>query len=186
MNCLVVVDMQNDFITGSLANPMAQAIVENVKKKILQRQSEGYEIIFTRDTHHEDYLHTHEGKRLPVEHCIEGTDGWLVADGLEVPNCHYIDKGAFGWTEWNYRHLANGTKIPYTVNYEKIEIVGVCTDICVVSNALILRSMFPEADIEVDASCCAGTTEENHNAALLTMGCCHIDITWEGEKYASE
>lgn len=176
MKCLVVVDMQNDFITGSLGTSNAQAIVENVKQKIKQREAEGYEIIFTRDTHQKDYLQTHEGKLLPVEHCIEGTHGWQIVDGLETKNCHYIDKSTFGWLNWQQRNLSNGTVVPYSPNYERIEIIGVCTDICVVSNALILRSTFPEADISVDARCCAGTSESMHEAALKTMSACHIAV----------
>lgn len=161
---LIVVDMQNDFIDGSLGTKEAQAIVENVKKKIEQYRANGDEIIFTRDTHKADYLQTPEGKELPVEHCIEGTHGWEIAEGIDIPDCLHIDKPTFGWTKWNQ------------YNFEMIELVGLCTDICVVSNALILKAYFPEAEISVDASCCAGVTPESHEAALTTMKMCQIQI----------
>lgn len=161
---LIVVDMQNDFIDGSLGTKEAQAIVENVKKKIEQYRANGDEIIFTRDTHQADYLQTPEGKELPVEHCIEGTHGWEIAEGIDIPDCLHIDKPTFGWTKWNQ------------YNFETIELVGLCTDICVVSNALILKAYFPEAEISVDASCCAGVTPESHEAALTTMKMCQIQI----------
>ncbi len=161
---LIVVDMQNDFIDGSLGTKEAQAIVENVKKKIEQYRANGDEIIFTRDTHQADYLQTPEGKELPVEHCIEGTHGWEIAEGIDLPDCLHIDKPTFGWTKWNQ------------YNFETIELVGLCTDICVVSNALILKAYFPEAEISVDASCCAGVTPESHEAALTTMKMCQIQI----------
>lgn len=164
---LIVIDMQNDFISGSLGTKEAQAIVPNVKKKIEEYKARGDEIIFTRDTHSTDYLETNEGKHLPVEHCIEGTWGWQIADGLEVANCLYIDKPTFGWTHWKYHSL------------EEVELVGLCTDICVVSNALILKAQFPEAKITVDASCCAGVTPESHKAALTTMKMCQINVIGE-------
>lgn len=161
---LIVVDMQNDFIDGSLGTKEAQAIVENVKKKIEQYRANGDEIIFTRDTHQADYLQTPEGRELPVEHCIEGTHGWEIAEGIDIPDCLHIDKPTFGWTKWNQ------------YNFETMELVGLCTDICVVSNALILKAYFPEAEISVDASCCAGVTPESHEAALTTMKMCQIQI----------
>lgn len=161
---LIVVDMQNDFIDGSLGTKEAQAIVENVKKKIEQYRANGDEIIFTRDTHQADYLQTPEGKELPVEHCIEGTHGWEIAEGIDLPDCLHIDKPTFGWTKWNQ------------YDFETIELVGLCTDICVVSNALILKAYFPEAEISVDASCCAGVTPESHEAALTTMKMCQIHV----------
>ena len=161
---LIVVDMQNDFIDGSLGTKEAQAIVGNVKKKIEQYRANGDEIIFTRDTHQADYLQTPEGKELPVEHCIEGTHGWEIAEGIDLPDCLHIDKPTFGWTKWNQ------------YDFETIELVGLCTDICVVSNALILKAYFPEAEISVDASCCAGVTPESHEAALTTMKMCQIQI----------
>lgn len=164
MKTLIVIDMQNDFIDGSLGTPEAQAIVAGVKDKIREYYSSGAKIIFTRDTHEPDYLDTQEGKLLPVEHCIKGTAGWEIAEGLEVPGCIYIDKPTFGWTHWNERQ------------FEEIEIVGLCTDICVVSNALLLKAAFPEIKISVDAKCCAGVTPQTHEAALQTMKMCQICI----------
>lgn len=164
---LIVVDMQKDFIDGSLGTGEAQAIVGNVKKKIAEYSARGDEIIFTRDTHGEDYLDTPEGKKLPVKHCIRGTEGWEIAQGLEVPGCIYIDKPTFGYTGWREQ------------NFEEIELVGLCTDICVVSNALILKAMFPDAEITVDAACCAGVTPKTHQAALETMKMCQIRVIGE-------
>ncbi|MDD6057047.1 MAG: cysteine hydrolase [Clostridiales bacterium] len=164
---LIVVDMQNDFINGALGTKEAQGIVENVKAKIKEYQKRGDEIIFTRDTHGEDYLETSEGRGLPVVHCILGTHGWQIADGLEVPDCTYIDKPTFGWTNWNQLDL------------EEVEIIGLCTDICVVSNALILKAAFPDVRLTVDASCCAGVTPETHKAALETMKMCQIQVIGE-------
>jgi nicotinamidase-related amidase len=167
MKTLIVVDMQNDFISGSLGTKEAQAIVANVKKKIAEYKSRGDEIIFTRDTHFNEYLETNEGKHLPVKHCIINTWGWQIADGLEVDNCGFIDKPTFGWRYW-HNH-----------NFEEVELCGLCTDICVVSNALILKATFPEINITVDASCCAGVTPESHNAALTTMKMCQINVIGE-------
>ena len=167
MKTLIVVDMQNDFIDDSLGTKEAQAIVPNVKKKIQEYKNRGDEIIFTRDTHQSDYLDTPEGKKLPVVHCIKGTKGWQIADGLEVEGCTYIDKPTFGWTHWNER------------TFQEIEMVGLCTDICVVSNALILKATFPSVEITVDASCCAGVTPQTHLAALETMKMCQILVTGE-------
>ncbi len=164
---LIVVDMQNDFINGSLGTKEAQAIVQNVRNKIGEYQERGDEIIFTRDTHQTDYLNTPEGKKLPVEHCIEGTKGWQIADGLETEGAVYIDKPTFGWTHWKDR------------TFDEIEMVGLCTDICVVSNALILKAEFPEVEITVDASCCAGVTPATHQAALETMKMCQINVIGE-------
>ena len=161
---LIVVDMQNDFVTGSLGTKEAERIVDPVREKICEYQERGDEIIFTRDTHDDYYLDTPEGKKLPVKHCIYPTKGWQIVDGLEVPGCKYIDKETFGSLEWK------------DFAFDKIELVGLCTDICVVSNALILKAMFPYAEISVDASCCAGVTPETHKAALETMKMCQIDV----------
>ena len=161
---LIVVDMQNDFVTGSLGTKEAERIVDPVREKIREYQERGDEIIFTRDTHFENYLRTPEGKKLPVEHCIYLTNGWQIVEGLEVPGCKYIDKETFGSLEWK------------DFTFDKIELVGLCTDICVVSNALILKAIFPYAEITVDASCCAGVTPESHKAALETMKMCQIDM----------
>lgn len=164
---LIVIDMQKDFIDGSLGTKEAVAIVQNVKSKIAHYQANGDEIIFTRDTHHEDYLNTNEGKNLPVEHCIEGTEGWQIWEGLEVPGATYIDKPSFGYMNWK------------DYNLEDVEIIGLCTDICVVSNALIIKATYPEISVKVDASCCAGVTPESHEAALTTMKMCQIEVVGE-------
>ena len=161
---LIVVDMQNDFIDMALGTKEAVAIVPAVKAKIAQYVQNGDEIIFTRDTHQEDYLQTPEGKKLPVPHCIQGTQGWQIAEGLYVDGCKIIDKPNFGWPNWKEETL------------EEVELIGLCTDICVVSNALIIKAMFPDAQVQVDASCCAGVTPQSHEAALLTMKMCQIDV----------
>ena len=166
---LIVIDMQNDFISGSLGTQEAQAIVPNVKKKIEEYKARGDEIIFTRDTHKANYLETNEGKHLPIEHCIFGTWGWIIADEVNYPEYHHINKPTFGYTFWDYD----------LDEVSDIELVGLCTDICVVSNALILKAHFPAVNITVDASCCAGVTPESHKAALTTMKMCQINVIGE-------
>lgn len=161
---LIVVDMQNDFIDMALGTKQAVEIVPRVKKKIDEYINNGCEVIFTRDTHTDNYLDTPEGKKLPVVHCVKGTRGWEIADGLYVDGCKIIDKPNFGWDKWNEE------------DFEEVELVGLCTDICVVSNALIIKAMFPNARVSVDSSCCAGVTQDSHNAALKTMQMCQIDI----------
>lgn len=162
---LVVVDMQNDFVTGSLGTPEAVAIVPAVREKIRQYRERGDQIVFTRDTHRDNYLETNEGRHLPVKHCIIRTQGWEIVDGLADDQDRIVNKDTFGWCNWRY----------FTFG-EEIELVGLCTDICVVSNALILKAVFPERKIIVDASCCAGVTPESHRAALLTMKMCQIEV----------
>lgn len=161
---LIVVDMQNDFIDMSLGTKEAVAIVPRVKQKIAEYLKNGDEVIFTRDTHGENYLETAEGKKLPIVHCVKGTKGWELADGIYSEGCKIIDKPNFGWVGWKSESL------------EAVELVGLCTDICVVSNALIIKAMFPEASITVDGSCCAGVTPQTHEAALKTMQMCQIDV----------
>ena len=161
---LIVVDMQNDFIDMALGTAEAVAIVPKVKAKIQEYASRGDEIIYTRDTHFANYLDTPEGKKLPVPHCIQGTQGWQIAQGLYIDGCKIIDKPNFGWPHWAQEHL------------EQVELIGLCTDICVVSNALIIKATFPDIPVAVDASCCAGVTPETHNAAIATMRMCQIDI----------
>lgn len=164
---LIVVDMQKDFIDGALGTKEAVAIVENVKQKIAKYQANGDEIIFTRDTHQVDYLNTNEGKHLPVEHCIEGTEGWMIPKELEVPGAVYINKPTFGYLNWA------------EYNLEEVEVVGLCTDICVVSNVLIIKAVYPEIRVIVDAGCCAGVTPESHAAALTTMKMCQVEVIGE-------
>lgn len=161
---LIVVDMQNDFIDGSLGTAEAVAIIDNVKAKIKEYKDSGDEIIFTRDTHQENYLQTNEGKHLPVVHCIEGTDGWNIRDGLYVEGSKILNKPAFGYTGWA------------DYDFEEVELIGLCTDICVVSNALMIKALFPEIKVSVDSSCCAGVTPESHEAALNTMRMCQIEV----------
>ena len=161
---LIVVDMQNDFIDGALGTGEAVAILPAVRAKIAQYAAAGDEIIFTRDTHTEDYMNTNEGRNLPVPHCIRGTHGWQIADGLYVDGCEIIDKPSFGWTGWAGR------------DFGQVELIGLCTDICVVSNALIIKALYPETDVSVDAACCAGVTPATHDAALATMKMCQIKV----------
>lgn len=161
---LIVVDMQNDFIDMALGSKEAVDIVPKVKAKIEEYYKKGYEIIYTRDTHTKDYLQTPEGKKLPVEHCIRGSIGWQIADGLYIEGCKIIDKPNFGWPNWNEEELYD------------VELIGLCTDICVVSNALIIKATFPNAAVKVDSSCCAGVTVDSHFAALKTMEMCQIEV----------
>ena len=161
---LFVGDMQNDFIDMALGTKEAVAILPRVRAKIEEYKGRGDEIIFTRDSHGENYLSTPEGKKLPVPHCIKGTKGWEIADGLYVEGAKIIDKPNFGWPNWKDESL------------EEVELIGLCTDICVVSNALIIKATFPDAEVKVDSACCAGVTPESHGAALTTMKMCQIDV----------
>ena len=175
MKALIVVDMQNDFVTGSLGSEQAQAIVSNVKQKVAEFEERGDVVVFTRDTHGNDYLDTFEGKNLPVEHCIKGTEGWKIIDDLKHLSKKansIIDKPTFGSFD-----LINYLE-PFIESGEvqEIELCGLCTDICVVSNALMLRAKFHETPITVDASCCAGVTAESHKSALQTMKSCQVQI----------
>lgn len=167
-NVLVVVDMQNDFIDGALGTPEAQAIVENAVRKISSFEGE---IFVTYDTHFDSYMNTLEGKKLPVPHCIKGTPGYALAPAvsaaLEGKRYTAIQKYTFGTFE--IAEKLKGEDVSITL-------IGLCTDICVISNALILRAAFPNAEITVDASCCAGVTPATHEAALATMKCCQIDV----------
>lgn len=165
---LIVVDMQNDFVSGSLGSPEAQEILGNIQNKIAKYRKNGDRIIFTQDTHHEDYLDTQEGRCLPVTHCIYGTNGWEIADGLGTEGCDFVQKPTFGYPDWEKEGLGNA---------DEIELVGVCTDICVVTNALLLKTFFPEMKITVDAGCCAGTTPEKHQSALAVMQSCQVGVT---------
>lgn len=161
---LIVVDMQKDFIDGSLGTKEAVAIVPNVINKIKKCKEEGYEIIFTRDTHQENYLETNEGKHLPVKHCIEGTEGWQIPEEIDLEEVEHVNKVTFGYIDFSKR------------TFEEVELIGLCTDICVVSNALIIKAANPEIKVSVDSSCCAGVTPESHEAALTTMKMCQIEV----------
>lgn len=165
---LIVVDMQNDFVTGSLGNAEAVKIVPKVLQKIKTAKSKGVDVIFTRDTHHENYLDTNEGRHLPVVHCIEGSEGWQIVDALQSEAELIFNKPTFA-----SQALVDFAK---TKDYDAIELVGLCTDICVVCNALLIKSALPEAAVSVDASCCAGVTPDSHQAALKTMEMCQVDI----------
>lgn len=169
MDILVVIDMQNDFINGSLGTQEAQCIVEKVADKIKNFNGK---VIFTRDTHDDSYLSTQEGAILPVNHCIKGTDGWQIHPMLIPLAATVIDKPTFGSVQLA-QLLADMDDI------SEITLVGLCTDICVISNALLLKSYMPEVPISVDASCCAGVTPQSHKNALEAMKCCQINIICE-------
>lgn len=168
---LVVIDMQNDFVDGALGTKEAQAIVGNVVKKIGEYDTK--DIFATRDTHQEDYLESAEGKKLPVVHCVEGTQGWEINPEVEkaLQGATIINKPTFGSVV-----LAELLQEENDKEELEIELVGLCTDICVVSNALLLKAVMPEISISVDASCCAGVTPESHEAALTTMRMCQIQV----------
>ncbi|MDO4332013.1 MAG: isochorismatase family cysteine hydrolase [Eubacteriales bacterium] len=174
---LVVVDMQNDFIDGALGTKEAEAIVPAVIEKIKTYAPDC--IYATRDTHGENYLQTQEGKNLPVPHCIKGTDGWEVRPEIAaaMPQAVYVDKPSFGSPA-----LAHMLSALFMKECEgdpermEIELAGLCTDICVVSNALLLKAAMPEVKISVDAACCAGVTPQSHSAALTTMQMCQIEV----------
>ena len=198
---LIVVDMQKDFIDGSLGTEEAQSIVEKVKEKILSYPKD--RVYATLDTHGEDYLSTQEGKMLPVPHCIKGTEGWGLHPMLKdliLPD-HFFEKGSFGSlqlaesmrTLFTKQVIEEATMAKNTGNIKDtveirgdaeigaypdftIELVGLCTDICVVSNALLLKAFLPEIPISVDSSCCAGVTKEKHLAALETLRSCQIEV----------
>lgn len=165
---LIVIDMQNDFVSGSLGTKEAQNIVDKVVKKAEQYRQQGLDVVFTRDTHEENYLETLEGKKLPVPHCIRGSEGWEIIRELKPFVQTVFDKPTFGSIEL----------VEYVRNrgYDELELAGLCTDICVVSNALLLKANFPEMNIKVDKECCAGVTPESHEAALTTMEMCQITV----------
>lgn len=173
---LVVVDMQNDFIDGLLGTEEARNIVEPVCEKIIEF---GGQIFVTQDTHSDNYLETLEGRHLPVEHCIANTEGWLInsfiRNALKSKNYAFIEKEIFG----SMKLVDKIAKILDKGVKGSIEIVGLCSDICVVSNALMLRSVFPNTEITVDASCCAGVTPEKHKAAMEVMKSCQINVIGE-------
>ena len=167
MKYLIVVDMQRDFITGALGSDLAVAIVPNVVERV--KNFDG-KVIFTRDTHFADYMTTQEGKKLPVPHCIKDSDGWQICDELRPFAACIVDKPTFGSTELPRLLESYGEPI------EQIELCGLCTDICVISNAMLLKAAFPEVPIAVNASCSAGVSVESHNTALAAMRAVQIEI----------
>ena len=167
---LIVVDMQNDFIDGALGTKEAVAIVPKVREKIQQFNGT---VLFTRDTHGPNYLQTQEGRNLPVEHCIKGTEGWQICLELDaLRKTEPIDKVTFGSAELGFKLAEMNAEEPIG----SITLVGLCTDICVISNAMIVKAFLPEVPVRVDASCCAGVTPESHENALAAMKCCQIEI----------
>lgn len=163
---LIVIDFQYDFLGGALGSEEAMAIIPNVKNKIKEYRERGDSIVFTMDIHKDNYLDTYEGRKLPIPHCIEKTVGSLIACDVSDPTKDkIIHKESFAWPYW--------ASMMFTGD---IEIIGLCTDICVIANAMVIKAMYPETDITVDASCCAGTTPEAHNAALRVMKSCQINV----------
>lgn len=178
---LVVVDMQNDFIDGSLGTKEAQAIVPKVVEKIKEYQREGNPIVFTKDTHFDNYMDTQEGQNLPVSHCVKGTPGWEICrqiqDAADIDRCKVYEKETFGSPAYA-ADLAAGC---YNET-EEIELVGLCTDICVISNAMLTKTFLPETKVSVDAACCAGVTPDSHRNALRAMQMCQIIVNGSVEK----
>ena len=178
MKILIVVDMQNDFLEGSLRNEEGIKIIPKVVEKIKQYKNNNDLVIATRDTHDISYLQTEEGKNLPVIHCVKKTPGWEINSEVKdvLTSSLVFDKPTFGslelalWLKSNYENIQEQLEI---------ELVGVCTDICVVSNAILIKAYLPEAQIICNASCCAGVSVESHNAALLTMKSCQIKVIGE-------
>ena len=168
-NVLAVIDMQNDFIDGALGTKEAEAIVEKVATQI--RDFEG-EVVYTRDTHFEDYLNTQEGKKLPVKHCIEETDGWQIREELrklQGDDTRIFDKPTFGSVE-----LAQYLK--GMEDLQSVMLIGLCTDICVISNAIVIKAFLPEVTVQVNADCCAGVTPQSHRNALEAMKMCQVEV----------
>lgn len=173
MEVLVVVDMQNDFIDGALGTKEAVKIVPHVVEKI---KAFNGSVFYTRDTHKENYLSTQEGKNLPVSHCIEGSEGWKLAKAIEdTRQGEVIDKPTFGSKDLAEKLVS----IHEREGIERITLVGLCTDICVISNALVMKAFLPEIPIVVDAACCAGVNVESHWRAIEAMKVCQIIIEHE-------
>lgn len=172
-NVLAVIDMQNDFIDGALGTKEAEAIVENVAAQI--RDFDG-EVVYTRDTHLESYLGTQEGRKLPVPHCIRDTEGWQIRAQVSQAcskDARVFDKPAFGSVE-----LAEYLRdMP---DLESVTLIGLCTDICVISNAFVIKAFLPEVTVRVNADCCAGVTPESHRNALEAMKMCQVEVVGEG------
>lgn len=169
MKYLIVVDMQNDFVDGALGTKEAVAIVPAVKERIEKALDAGETVIFTRDTHEENYLETQEGKLLPVKHCIRGTEGWEIIPELKHYAAKIFDKPTFGSREL-------GEYLSQQKDIEEITVIGLCTDICVISNALLIKAFLLEVPIFVEKECCAGVTPESHENALKAMQSCQIMV----------
>lgn len=165
---LIVVDMQNDFVNGALKAEGGEEAAAAVRSLIARERARDAEIVYTKDLHGENYLQTQEGKRLPVPHCLRGTQGAELADGIYIKGAKVFEKETFASVALS-EYVQKG-------NYDEILFAGICTDICVVSNALLVKAYCPQARVAVNASACAGTTKENHLAALDVMKCCQIDI----------
>ena len=174
MNILIVVDMQNDFVSGALGSQEAADIVPNVASRIEGGLGRGETVLFTRDTHDENYLETREGHALPVPHCIRGTEGWEIVPQLKtyITGLEPVDKPTFGSQALGELLL----KLDKEEQIESITLVGLCTDICVISNALLAKAFLPEVPVSVDAACCAGVTPESHKTALSAMKMCQIRV----------
>ena len=172
---LVVVDMQNDFTTGVLGTREAASIVDNVSMKIAEARRRGDIIVFTRDTHGNDYMQTEEGSNLPVPHCIKDTEGWKLVSGLRDDSDLVFNKETFGSVDLG--EFLKMLKANYT-----IELIGLCTDICVLSNAVIAKAAMPNAHIIVDAACCAGVTPESHDTALNAMKAIQVEVINQGNE----
>lgn len=181
---LVVVDVQNDFVDGVLGTPESRAIIPNIVKKI---QNWDGAILYTMDTHSDTYLNTNEGKHLPIPHCIQDTWGWKQNSAVaSIISAREVESKFPETSVWSLKKSTFGSRclgnVIFNGHYSYIEFIGLCTDICVVSNALILKADCPECTIAVDPTCCAGTTPENHKAALTTMKMCQIEILGESNE----
>ena len=175
MKIVVVVDVQQDFVYGALGSAEAQAAMKNIIDRLMQVRKEDF-VIFTRDTHSEHYLDTQEGKNLPVVHCVYRTPGWQIADNIDdivlSEQVQYVNKPIFG----SYELIADIEDIRNAFDVDEVELFGFCTDICVISNALMIKSAFPEMKVKVNAACSAGVTPAKHDAALEVMRSCQIEI----------
>ena len=175
MKLLIVVDVQNDFVDGVLGSAEAQATIPNIMERLLSLDKDT-EVIFTRDTHDAAYMNTQEGRKLPVPHCIEGSEGWQIVPCVKAcvssMRSEVVNKPVFG--SFDLLNIVDKYVADYGV--ESIELLGFCTDICVLSNAILLRNCFTEIPISVNAACCAGVTPAKHEAALEAMRSCQIDI----------
>ena len=174
MDYLIVVDMQNDFVSGALGTPEAREIVPRVVGRVVDGLNRGEQVLFTRDTHEAGYLDTQEGRKLPVPHCVRGTEGWEIIGQLlpDTVGRTVLDKPTFGSTALGELLAAENEREPVG----KITLVGLRTDICVISNALLAKAFLPEVPITVDAACCAGVTPESHKTALSAMKMCQIRV----------